>query len=260
MREKWFDFQEDIKDHFMNLGCKASTNVRLKGVRTSHDVDVLVESKFIGHDVKWIVEAKKWKSKVSKLHVMGLRQIVDDLGVDKGFVISEAGFQSGSVEAAKNTNISLLTFEELKLLTDDVFHLKILGNYNSRVSLIVNRYFSHQEHVRIKYGLKPDENIFDEEVDVYLALFTSVRAVKVGLRNSYPIDLNSIFTNSQPIVDNFYQLVNWLDRKLYFIEKKIFLAEIEMQKNKDFNPDIWFSEGDENVHMRLLEKISMSGD
>lgn len=40
----WFEFQEDIKDHFNSLGADAETNVRVQGVRTCHDIDVLVKT------------------------------------------------------------------------------------------------------------------------------------------------------------------------------------------------------------------------
>ena len=46
--------------------------------RTEHDVDVVVKSVHTGFDVMWIVECKHWKTPVSKLHVLGLRQIVID--------------------------------------------------------------------------------------------------------------------------------------------------------------------------------------
>jgi hypothetical protein len=36
-------------------------------------------------DIVWIVECKHWKTAVSKLHVLDLREIVSDIGADRGF-------------------------------------------------------------------------------------------------------------------------------------------------------------------------------
>nr|WP_199155789.1 restriction endonuclease [Chromobacterium sp. ASV23] len=110
----WFKFQEEICNYFTSIGAVAKTNVTIQGVRTQHDIDVLVTTKFLGEDLTWIVEAKKWKTKVNKLQVLGLRTIAEDIGADRAFIISEVGFQSGAYEATKSTNVKLKTFEELK--------------------------------------------------------------------------------------------------------------------------------------------------
>jgi restriction system protein len=74
--EGWYQFQELVREHFESLGADAETNVRLQGVRTCHDVDVLVKTKFLGEDITWLVEAKFWKTPVSKLHVLALRTML----------------------------------------------------------------------------------------------------------------------------------------------------------------------------------------
>ena len=74
-------------------------------MRTTHDVDVVVRSKHVGFEILWLVECKHWKTSVSKLHVLGLREIVADTGADRGIALSESGFQSGAVEAANLTNV-----------------------------------------------------------------------------------------------------------------------------------------------------------
>ena len=89
------------------LGLNAVTDVTVKGVRTSHDLDVLVTSHYVGFDITWLVECKHWKTPVNKLHVLALREIVSDVGADRGILLSESGFQSGAIEAANLTNIQV---------------------------------------------------------------------------------------------------------------------------------------------------------
>ena len=90
MAENWNDYQEEVAAFFRSLGLEAQTNVTLKGVRTKHDVDVLVKSHHAGFDITWVVECKFWNSKVSKLHVLALREIVTDVGVDRGILLARA--------------------------------------------------------------------------------------------------------------------------------------------------------------------------
>ncbi len=122
----WYQFQEVICEHFRGLGADAQTNVTVTGVRTKHDVDILVKTKFLGQDITWVVEAKYWNSKVNKSHVLALRTIVDDVGADKGFIVSKLGFQSGALEAAKSSNVKLKTFDELKAETKDMVEAEII--------------------------------------------------------------------------------------------------------------------------------------
>ena len=111
---EWYNFQEEICDYFNSIGANAKTNQTVQGVRTKHDIDVLVKTKFLGEDVVWIIEAKDWQTNIPKEKVLALRTIVDDIGADRGFIISQKGFQSGAYEASQNTNIKLKTFQELK--------------------------------------------------------------------------------------------------------------------------------------------------
>ncbi|MBX3668826.1 MAG: restriction endonuclease [Rhodocyclaceae bacterium] len=150
----WYQFQEQIKEHFISIGADAETNVTIQGVRTKHDIDVYVKTKFLGEDLIWLVEAKNWKSNVDKSQVLTLRSVVDDIGADRGFIISSSGFQSGAIEAAKNTNVKLKTFEEMKAETRGMVEAEILKSYKKRLLLIEDRYWAHTKKIRIKYGLR----------------------------------------------------------------------------------------------------------
>jgi hypothetical protein len=65
------------------------------------------------------VECKHWKEPVSKLHVLALRAIVTDVGADKGILLSEAGFQSGAIEASNLTNVQVATLADLRRTASD---------------------------------------------------------------------------------------------------------------------------------------------
>ena len=255
MKNDWFEFQERIKQIYYKLGCDAETNVKLKGVRTFHDVDILVRSKFLGNNIRWIVEAKYWKRKISKLHVLALRQIVDDTGCDRGFIISNAGFQKGAIEAAQTSNVVLMTFDELELISNAVFHFDILKTFYRRINYISCRYYAHSKSTRIEYGLRQEVYNPTGEFDAYFILHTIAYAIKQGLKNEYPILLNT-YLNEQygdSSADNFYQLINWLNLNLVVLEEKILKAEIEMQKAGDYFPVLNFKDEDENIHIETFK-------
>ncbi len=110
----WQMYQEEAASYFRSLGLDASVDATTRGVRTSHDIDVLVKSTYVGFEITWIVECKNWQTAVSKLHVLALREIVADLGADRGILLSEEGFQSGAREAANLTNVQVTSIVEMR--------------------------------------------------------------------------------------------------------------------------------------------------
>jgi hypothetical protein len=235
----WFDFQEEIKDYFCSIGADAETNKRLLGVRTSHDVDIFVQIKFLGEDLVWLVEAKHWNSPVTKLHVLSLRTIVDDTGADRGFIVSSAGFQKGAYEAADKTNVKLKTFDELKADTSAYVEAEILKTYDKRLTLIEDRYWSHEKRTRIQYGLRHELADFSSQFSGQQMLLTARAALESAKSRHYPIDVESFLKEQkgESIAHNFQQLINWLNLNLNHFDEKLLDAEWAMFKCGDYNPN-----------------------
>lgn len=251
----WYKFQEEICDYFESIGASAHTNVSVQGVRTSHDIDVLVKTKFLGEDLIWIVEAKKWKKRVNKLQVLALRTIVDDLGADRGFIISEAGFQSGAYEAAESSNVKLKTFAQLKIDTRELVEAEILKSYKKRLDLIEVRYYSHSKMTRRKYGLKcglaPTSPIY---FNIGCLISTAQSAIISAEKRKYPINLDTALVEKMGELgaSNFQQLINWLNVNLNHLDEKILEAEEKMTQNGDFSPKIRFK----NKTKQTLDKLN----
>lgn len=80
-------------------------------VRGKVEVDVFVESP--DELVKKIIcECKFWDTPVTKEKVHAFRTVVYDSGASLGLLISKTGFQSGAIEAAKYSNVKLMTWNE----------------------------------------------------------------------------------------------------------------------------------------------------
>lgn len=238
---EWYKYQEEICDYFKSLGVFADTNIRLKGDKTNHDIDVLVQTAFLGQNLKWVVEVKKTKSKLSKLHVLALLKIVEFVGADKGFVISESGFQKGAKEAAENTNISLKTFAELKDETKQLLLSELMTVYEKRIELLESRYWSHSKSIRRKYELRhylADMN--DIDFNAYQLLEKCKVVINSVHEAKYPIDLDTIMNEKvgELAAENLQQVINWLNMNLNWIDEKIILAEVAMISNGDFSPNI----------------------
>ncbi|WP_241285469.1 restriction endonuclease [Chryseobacterium arthrosphaerae] len=232
----WYLFQEEISEYFKSLGFETETNTTIQGIRTTHDIDVLVRTKFMGRNLLWIVEAKKWTQKVNKLQVLGLRAIIDDIGADKGFIISENGFQKGAKEATEKTNVELLTFIELKQETKDFIEQDILIHFQDRINLIRRRYMSHGKRIREQYDLKLQHG--DRDYSVFFVLSTATSAITEAVGRNYPIDLSTGLglQYGELQANNLQQVINWLNLNLNIVDKKILEAEIKMQKDGNFSP------------------------
>lgn len=193
---EWDEYQEETADFFRSIGLEADTNVTLKGVRTSHDIDVVVRSNLFGFDLLWIIECKHWKEAVSKLHVLALREIVTDLGADRGILVSESGFQSGAIEAADLTNVQLATLAELRLSTSNALGMARLRAIHDRVLKSRERYWNLSKSVRIDYGLRPEAPAHGYSADVVLkaieaALFSAF-AQRIPVECPHPMDWAAI--------------------------------------------------------------------
>lgn len=191
MAATWQEYQEEVAAFFRSLGLDATTNRRVQGVRTSHDVDVFVRSHFVGFDVIWIVECKHWSTPVTKLHVLALREIVTDIGADRGILLCEAGFQSGALEAATLTNVQATSLAALRGTASAEFTAMRLRELFDRAEKCRAHYWDLPKDARIRSGLRPDVSSGDTysgNVVVELAIDLLGRA----LRGAYPFMLESM--------------------------------------------------------------------
>ncbi len=152
--QDWERYQEDVAEHFRSLDLDAQTEVTFDGVRTTHDLDVLVRGEFLGIAVIWVVECKHWAKPVPKEKVMVLRQIVTDTGADRGFLMSESGYQKGALEAATATNVQLTSLMDLRETSSHELGIAKLRKLFARVQSARERYWELPKDLRIEHGLR----------------------------------------------------------------------------------------------------------
>jgi hypothetical protein len=112
----WEDYQYRAAELLRRLGFRAEVNDPLQGPNgVVHRVDVSARMVFAGVPILWIVECKLWNRAIPKEKVSALKDIVNDLGADRGLLLSERGFQSGAVNLAAAKNITLSSLDELRV-------------------------------------------------------------------------------------------------------------------------------------------------
>jgi restriction system protein len=110
----WRDLQRQAATILDECGLVACVEKSITTVRGAVSVDVYAEDRLHRPVLSYLCECKHWQSSVPKSIVHAFRTVVTDYGVNCGFVISSAGFQSGAFEAAENTNVRLVTWEEFQ--------------------------------------------------------------------------------------------------------------------------------------------------
>jgi len=119
MAEDWRGYQKEAAAFFRTMGFQASIDAKVTGVRATHNIDVWVTFTRYGLNHRWVVECKHWKSAVPKEKVMALASVIQDVGADRGILLSESGFQSGAFQAAEKTSITLTSLEDLRLKSEE---------------------------------------------------------------------------------------------------------------------------------------------
>jgi restriction system protein len=187
----WRDYQEEAADFFRSLRLEAQTDAKVRGVRTQHDIDVLVKSHHAGFEVTWIVECKKWDTRVTKLHVLALREVVNDTGADRGILLSESGFQSGAIEAANLTNVQVTSLSEARLKSEHDINAMRLRDLFDRIETCKTRYWDLRKEDRIEHGLRPKVGTIGYSGN--LVIVTAEELLAKGLRGKYPFDVDVTF-------------------------------------------------------------------
>jgi restriction system protein len=222
MTDDWYEYQEEAAEFFRGLGLEAKTNVSLKGIRTSHDIDVVVRSHHVGFEVLWLVECKHWKERVSKLHVLALRQIVIDVGADRGILLCECGFQSGALEAANLTNVTLMSLSDVKTnARQQVVSMRLRELYD-RMQSCRERYWNIPKNERIEHGLRPDVGLGGYRGTNALDIATEL--LSKAFRGTYPISAESVAAVTEGIPNLFKtaeEIVAVVEPLLITLESKL---------------------------------------
>ena len=232
--KNWERYQEQAAEFFRSLGCDADVNLKkVPGARGKHDIDVLVRFKKFGLETTWVIECKYWKSRVPKEKVEALKFIVDDVGADRGILISTVGFQSGAFQVANNSNITLTTLDLLKETARQDLVLSALHGLETKLVNVkdgLHDLYSIEQTSEYSLLSKPRPGVDGAAVSRVIACLSVLKdgfdAVRAG-KSPYPVGFDD---NGQAIVS-----VTTLDAFVAQATKVIGEAETTLGANSPLN-------------------------
>lgn len=121
----WEDLQQQSARILAECGFEVEVEKVVKLARGKAEIDVYAEESLKGRKYVILCECKNWKSAVPQTVVHSFRSVMADTGAHKGYIISSAGFQSGSFEVAQLTNVELVTWDQFQ----DAFEASWLDNF-----------------------------------------------------------------------------------------------------------------------------------
>ncbi len=130
----WREHQVEVAEFFRGLGLEVRTDERLEGVRSPHDIDVVVRGQHVGLHQLWLVECKHWSRPVGKVHVAALAETVSDVGADRGLLLSDTGFHAGAIQLAERSQVTLTSLEELHERSTGELLLLTLARFRRRLA------------------------------------------------------------------------------------------------------------------------------
>lgn len=216
----WREYQEQAATLFLELGFDVRTDLRISGARGSHDIDVYVSFERAGLVVNWIIECKHWKRPVDKSHVLTLRSIVEDVGADRGILLSESGAQSGAVAVTHKSNVHVTSIADLKMIASDAITMEQVGALPKRIAAAHARYWALPKSHREEYGLRPEAPASGYSGAVMLAQVKDI--LFSVLANQYP-PMGDLLPSIS--IDSPAEALSWIYPRLEELEQKLDAAE-----------------------------------
>jgi hypothetical protein len=177
------------------------------------------------------VECKSWKVPVSKLHVLALREIVADIGADRGILMTERGFQSGAQEAARLTNVELTSLATLEVTAGYDLGMAQLRTIVKRVERCRERYWNLDKETRVDYDLRPNVGMSGYSGRSVLEMIDS--ALNTAFRGCFPIEAGGELAHIIPdiameriVAETPRGLVEYIEVNLAELERRLDAAEL----------------------------------
>ncbi|MCV6977126.1 restriction endonuclease, partial [Mycobacterium bourgelatii] len=112
-----------------------------------------------------ICECKFWKTNIPAEKVRAFRVAVEETGANRGYIVSQKGFQTGAIAAARATNVELVTYEQFQELYFEKWFARRIWTLESTIANF-NVYYEPGPSGRCGYDLlkSDDERAAYDEV------------------------------------------------------------------------------------------------
>ena len=114
--DSWRDLQERVARILSECGIATAIEKVVETARGKVEIDVWAHDSSSTPPQTYLVECKRWCDAVPQTVVHAFRTVVGDSGANWGAIVSSNGFQSGAYEAARYSNVRLLSWLEYQNL------------------------------------------------------------------------------------------------------------------------------------------------
>ncbi|MCJ7632559.1 restriction endonuclease [Candidatus Bathyarchaeota archaeon] len=122
--EKGLALELKLLELFRKMGYSVIHDTKRVGRSgAQHQIDVLAEYRCPLHNSTLVIEAKSYDSPIDKDRIMKLIQIVDDIGADRGIIVTTSYFTPEAIKTASGHNVELWSREQLVKLLGEVLLL-----------------------------------------------------------------------------------------------------------------------------------------
>ncbi|MDX9696341.1 MAG: restriction endonuclease [Bacteroidales bacterium] len=138
----WKELQDFVGQMFDECGFRTEISKVVDLVRGTKEIDVYTQDTKSEYKPIILIECKYWSKAVPQEIIHSFRSVVSDFGANLGFIVSKNGFQSGSYEAVKNTNIRLVSLKEL----ESEYYLKWVQGMVEKYLSFADRLFPYWDY------------------------------------------------------------------------------------------------------------------
>lgn len=114
--DTWRGLQDRVALILTEAGVSADVEKEVMTARGVVTVDVWAIDQAATPSQVYLVECKHWQGNVTQTIVHAFRTVVGDSGANWGAIVSLRGFQAGAHDAARYSNVRLLTWVEFQAL------------------------------------------------------------------------------------------------------------------------------------------------
>jgi restriction system protein len=117
--QTWQGLQAEVARILNECGFAVQVEKTVHTARGDVEIDVYAQETVRGRTYAIACECKHWKARIPQHVVHAFRTVVTETGANVGYLISTAGFQSGSHKASGFTNLQLVDWREFQDLFEE---------------------------------------------------------------------------------------------------------------------------------------------
>lgn len=136
----WKDLQIRVSEILNQSNFSTQIEYTINSLRGNYEIDVYAEEIIDDRNYRIICECKCWKSNIPQNVILAFRSILNDTGIEKGYIITTSNFQKGSHESSDSTNIKLFSWEDFQIEFFKSWYINFF--YKELVKIIDTKYSS----------------------------------------------------------------------------------------------------------------------